>query len=386
MALTDAEKANIQRQITDLEGKLEAEKVSSDGLGSKETEAAENDATIRKQWAYFHQIILNYEKEIERLNGQYILNPFSEKDLEDQALEKGRLYQAPASQDPKTIQEMTGGGLAPQPKVPHEGTHDDTLDKLINTFLNGEDGGPTALVTTLNSGYTAGSSTISTVGSISPNRWYLIGGVTLIRVGSVSGTMPGPYTGNITQRYFLPGLDVSVGSGGAVSTWGGYTNVERTSKVATSTSQSMFNVLFAHLQDYLNRYKNIIAEQLDLLNRNPDPDKSLTAITENQTYISRVDSYIASNYPLNNGTPGIGTLQLILSDRTVYRAARPAQAVTAKEAYYADRINMTRLRVNIQSGTLTRVKFLDTVRELTPAGGDPGLKRTIKSLKALLQD
>jgi hypothetical protein len=198
------------------------------------------------------------------------------------------------------------------------------------------------------------------------------------------GTVTGMTTGNIIQRYFLSGLDVSISGGASVETWPGYSNLERSTKVATSTTQRFFNVLLGHLQAYFVKFRAFIQDQLDLLNRNPDPDKSLIAISDNETYLSRIDAYIAQNYPLNNGTPGIAVLQLILSDRTVYRAARPAQAVSSKVPYYAARINMTRLRVNIQSGTLTRVRFLSTVRELTPKGGDPGLTKTIKSLKALI--
>lgn len=409
MALSESDKVSLKRQIVDLEKDIEAQKNASGGIEEKIKRLEADDAVYKKQWDFNNSIIYSYEKEIRRLNGTFIASPILEQDLIDHALEKGRLYQGVVSQDPKVIPEFNGGGLSPILDILHELDMITKLNAIINLLKNGTGGVNPS--TTLDQAYVAGSSSFVAKGNLTPNTWYLLGNDTLVKVGSVSSEETGTcslsqyttessclshmgtwtstgfaYTAQIIERFsYIDGLDVNVNDNASVSVFTGYTNAERTSKVASTTTQRMFNAIYnGGLKKYVNLLSSAVNEEVSILSENQDPNLNQTDKTNTSNLKSNLDTYKIT-YPIQNGTPGIDQLSTLLSDRNSFIPGRVTRATQAKYAYYPARVNFSKLRSNVQEGTLSRVQFLKTsVGPSFPPGGNVESLKRLNDLKALL--
>ena len=414
--LTNEERLNLEDQLSRVQAQLDAEATSRTGLKRKNEEAQKDEAFFRKKFDYVHAIILRYEQEIEALSGDYIAQPFGEQDVESQANETGRLYQGLVSTEPKRIPEMYGEGLSTT-KAPFYETKDiATCLHLIDTLLNGETPN-TPTGTTLQLPYTAGSATFVSNGLITPNNWYLLGGVTLVYVGNVvyspaisgGGSCSLPafttepdcllgggvwsvtppvaefWTATITARYFLPGFDNNVAKDMGISNFTGYSNSERTSKIATSTEQSMFDTFTNLLRDKINKVIETLKIEIQALNKNEDPGLNLVHKSITEGFHTYLVEYVLL-LPLGDGPNGIDGLKSYLETRQAWVPVRVDTCKTAKALFYNERIAHTVTRCDIQSGTLTRIKFLATLGNMYPETGNPSLLNKRDAIKKVLNE
>jgi hypothetical protein len=414
--LSSDEKLNLQDQLKRVESQIAAESTSREGLLRGKAEAAKDENFFKKKFDYSHTIITRYEREIECMTGDYIAQPFGEQDVQNQANEIGRLYQGLVSTEPKRIPEMLGQGLSTSKMAVYELLEIANCLHIIETLTNGE--APyVSTSTTLQEPYVAGSGTFISNGSISPNNWYLLGGTTLVYAGSVTysppiagggscsisghgdeasctlagGTWsPSPpvaefWSATIAQRYFLTGFDNAVLGGGSISTFTGYTNTERTNKVASSTAQSMFDQFTNVLAEYITNLLGNVNEELIALNKNEDPALNLVHKSITEGFKDFLVSYLAT-LPLQDGVGGIDGLKSYLETRQAWIPTRVSTCMTAKANFYADRIGNTVTRCDIQSGTLTRVKFLEILGAMYPETGNPSLLSKRDAIKKALNE
>ena len=83
---------------------------------------------------------------------------------------------------------------------------------------------------------------------------------------------------------------------------------------------------------------------------------------------------------------GIDQLNTNITARQSFIPTRKTAASDAKEIYYANRINYTIIRADLQSGTLSRLNFIDRLQGFFPLGGTPNQKSHINRLKKILED
>lgn len=406
MILTEHEIKNLEKQLIDLRERYAASKITAGSLQKSLNNAIEDERVFKKQFDNVHAIIRSYETEVERINGRHHDIPFSEQDIINHVNEKGRMYNGFNSMSPITIPEMIGQNWSVNKTQPNEVDNFTTINHLINTILNGE--GPFSFSpTSLSDDYTSGSGSIKTNGALTPNNWYLIGGHSLLYISSVSytpaslGTCVGAsgstalecatnggvwqsnptqayWTGTISQRYFLSGFDNNASAGASVSSWSGYSNSERTNKAASSTSQSMMNMFISHLENYLTIWKNLVSQELEIQQRNPEqPQDSLSNVDD----ISWITEYLLTT-PIGNGDPGIDGLQNRITQRQDYFPTRIGINITN---HYNSRINLTKMRSDRQSGTLKVVVFISNMKTDFPDNGNNSLMEQIIQIEKMLQ-
>lgn len=408
MTLSTADRKNLEKQLIDLRESDKASQQTASGLQNKLNQAKEDEAVYKRQFDQYHSIITSYEKEVETINGEHYDVPFTESDIQDQTDEKGRLYQGTITTAPKIIPEMVGQNLSASKTQPNETDNFLTINHILNTILNGEDPfsfSPTSLF----ENYTAGDASIKTSGSISSNHWYLIGGNSLLYVSSVTYnaggghcvggtggatqpvceagggvwvTDPSYYTGTIGARCFLSGLDNSNTIGSSVASWSGYSNTERTNKVATSTTQGMMNTLFGHLGTYLTEWMDMVFAEIVLQNKNPEQPQDSSTNTADKDWLM---NYLPT-MPLQDGTPGVTELQDKITARQSYNLTRSATCRTNKTRHYGARINMTKMRCDLQAGTLKVVKFISNMKGGFPDSGNPTTKEQIAQIEQMLNN
>ena len=384
MSLSPSDRRLVQRQIEELEIKIEEEKITNQNLLDKVSSLREDDSFYRRQWNLYNGIIFNYEQEIKMMSGQFVRNPIQESDIEDHARERGRMYAPLQGTNPRTISQMNGLPLG-QVEF-YEGMVLPSVAKIINDLRNGET--PTSSSTsTLRSGYSAGDSSFEIESSIAGNSWYLLGGNSLVKVGSVTSefTNDNPsiqyWVASISDRYFRAGLDRNASSGGSVQAWNGFSDLERSTENPTSTTQGFFDAFKQIYMDELQFLIPFIDGQAGSLRRNKDfnlnqSDRSFTLDTQ-ELLKNHVNSLVLSDEVLD-------IIDTRISERAIFIPDRIERAKEAKEAYYTDRISFTRLRCNTANGSLSRLLFLDGLLQDFRPNGNPDTIQRLRRLKAIL--
>ena len=375
----------LQRQIEELEQKIEEEKITNQNLINKVNTLREDDAFYRRQWNFFNNIIFNYEQEIKLMSGQFIINPITETDIEEHARENGRLYAPLEGTNPRTIAQFHGSPLGQE--TFYEGMILPSLAKIINDLRNGET--PTSGSTSqLRGSYSPGSEFFDIQSAISSNAWYLLGGNCLLRVGSVEsiteGSGPSSITfwrAHISERYFREGLDRPASNNDMVQAWNGFSDSERISEVAASTTQGFFD---AFKEIYLKELQFLfpfLSGQAGRLRRNQDfnlnqNDKDFTLNTE-ELFQNHIDNLILSDEVLD-------IIDQRINERAIFIPERIERAREDMGVYFTDRIGFTRLRCNTSNGSLSRLIFLEELLQDFQPNGNPDTIRRLRRLKAIL--
>lgn len=416
--LTPSEISQLKDNLARLEVKLESSKATGDAVARDIKQAAEDEKVYKKQWDFFNRIIVNYEKELEKLNGTFIANPIREVDLQDHVRSKGRLYQAPKSLEPKNIREMVGKGLSGTIRFERENRLTPEIDDLAVILRTGY--GPHSGVNDAEVArdWSPGANAIYADKFLTPNEWYLINNRVFVKVGAgveitegecSSGNpahdtplkciladntntwdiLPSTYKHPIIARLSFPGAEVSLDIGDGIRFFNGFTDLERQSKITdNSLQQGFFNVLNSGMINLIGRWKSLINQQLSIQNQIKDDDSQFdeSAITVNQTQITYINSYISDGYPLGDTTPGLNELLTQTGNRITYVNNRIIAVENFKKGYYGDRITLTKARATRQGGTLFRTLFVEELVKKFPVGGDPELKKQIARVKQILAD
>lgn len=405
LELTDTEEVLFKESQVKLIIKLEEDIAREESLNKKLAHYQEVEALNEKIWLHYHYIILNYEKVIQTLEGTYIKAPFTNQDVVNLARNKGRLYQGTVSTSAKVIPQMVGGNTAQG--APNSARELDNYDWI--TALIGSQADPTGGIlqqgtqngswsTAVYGGYTAGDSLSTT--SRPPAGWALLGNNTLVFISSrtdvYSTGSPGPPAIPPVYLYTVCRIsnrvnDTSYAAGTSVAGWSGYSNTERTSAVASSTTQALYNALILQSPDStkkslkyaLERWNSFVGHIVYAQEANDSPtmtDADRKAALDLQTYLN---DYIVS-MPVYDGILGINGLQDQIENRlTVTLPETLANSYSQKELFYAPRISYTNMRGDIQNGSLTTVFYLEMLLSKYP---DPWLKQVEASLWILKKE
>lgn len=413
MNLSLDDKKIISERILDMEGSIVDNDLVRDSHLDNLDLAKNVDKTYKNIWFESHRYISQYEKEIESLIGEAISKPVKEQDLVDLANNSGRLYQGIISTAAKPISEFTGGGISKKIITPNEKLAlSPELDEIANVLVNGKDdfSFPSVLLAL---GYSPGAGTLTTSGELLGNHWYLVGYDAILHISSVihnpyqsatpgycqgasgedqatcegnGGTwippqpaVPESWVGTISEVY----EDGSAPTGGAVSSWGGYNNSERLSKVASSTTQRLMGALLNKFANNVNPWHTALKKTYtSVINNNaPNMDEDDKGVT--CTDYAYLTTYIET-YPIHDGPTGIDGLVSRIASRKIFIDPRVERIRDSKKVFYGLRFDFTNLRADIQSGTLTEVIFTSNLLSEFLPGGSDVQKRSLKLLKSLL--
>ena len=408
--ITEAERAILVKQLSSLEDQQKENAVTAGGLDSTEKDAAENESVARKQFDLPNSIIYNYEKEIDGMTGEYITQPISEIDIDNHSSSSGRLYQGVNGTHPKRITEFDGGGVSSKKRQSYELISAYNLLYVMKSLMSGmlPIGGSSS---SLMYDYSAGQQEIMTAHQLNPG-WYIVNRTSLLKISSsirvpavaaieafcskplyetesscksaggvwtpATDGSPEYYRNVISERYLF-GLDYSAPKYSTIGSWFGYSELERTSKTATSTSQQMLDAMISFFNDKLAIYMNDLGKSATGIRSNRDPNLNKSPLT----YIEFMESYFISK--LLNNTSMVNTISQIES-RLSSIPSRTQYCREVKAKFYNERYDTAKFRCDYQSGTLTRVKFVSELRGFFPKSGDKGLAEQIARVKKILQD
>lgn len=401
MALTEQERASIEKQIKDMETAMAEQALTGEGVDKTLADLKIADAFNQKQWAKFHSYIQFYELEIEGLTGEYVDDPITEKDVIEHASSGGRLYQNPNGTDTKNIPQYNGAPI--KTGRPRELDNKTKILEQINLLRLGtqNSGGGS----NVQGGYSAGSNTINLEYSINPG-WILVGGVTLLNVtaGASGGTCSKSqyttqttctanagvwttyYTYNISDRV----NDASHSDNTSVTPiWTGFTNAERLAKDAVDNNkQGIMNALITRLDTELGKWQTILqTKTIHFSQKNKAENMDPAAVNEHLLVDAYLTTYRATK-PIQDGTPGLDEVIAKINARDTYRVTRANACKEAKKEYYGQRKSFSDARADVQSGTLKRITFLSGLKKdggFKP-GGTPQQQKQLVALKKLLAD
>lgn len=319
---------------------------------------------------YNDAIIGRYDAERRAINGSYIASPVVEADIIAVTSNppSGRLVPTPPVTAIVRIAEFDGTAY----------TSTDTANELqkiadeqlpITYLMSGVAGGsPTVTATTLTTTALTSSSTTLGISDATGPAAFANGDVLLVVGGgdaavvTVTSVTPGvgvppPYLFTLGITVVIPPTS-SVPIGGVVKAgFSGFTNAERTAKVATdSTQQPIMNSLILKLQTALNARLTPIATQLTALNANEDPDgvANITTAKNNATAAqSFINAYLITTDISNTG---LGSLITEYTTRMAYLTTRVSQIIAAytgqTENYYNARYTTANNRADTSRGSL----------------------------------
>ena len=90
--------------------------------------------------------------------------------------------------------------------------------------------------------------------------------------------------------------------------------------------------------------------------------------------------------PLDDSAEGLTGLTQWMDDRQFYmNGTRVNEIMEAKKFFYDLRINFINLRGDIQSGSLTRVRYMSNLAAEIPSGGTPQQQKALQVLKGMLE-
>ena len=383
--MTPEDIKNIKKQIKELEDTIESEGVARNGLYEKIAKAQEDETFNISQFQKYHNILYYYELEIEGMTGKKIAVPISDSDIENLADNGGRLYRGVDGTDAKIIPELVGGGLYPG-LVPFELDRRFYIDTAMQILRTGT-GESTS--SSLSTDYEAGSGTVILEFNVGSFVWVFIGQSILVKLGEGTEIIPevpvGGTPGDPTWSY--PVIDVlqdgSTSQG--VITFNGFSNAARLSKNGGSLQgcmNTLESIMGHEVQGWLS---NLLEKTYRGCDNNTDPNFDQIAWIN----ASDTKNYLEEDYlidvPLDDSAEGLTGLTQWMDDRQFYmNGTRVSEIMEAKKFFYDLRINFINLRGDIQSGSLTRVRYMSTLAEEIPEGGSAQQQKALQVLRSLL--
>ena len=346
---------------------------------------------------YNDKIIGKYDAEKKALNGVFVTSPVIEADIIGVGSNppSGRLVPTPPVQDIVRIPEFDGGNTSVHSVYEqlHITNQADVEDKLVNGY--GPGSYPMTLTTT--TALTPSSTTLeledtAVAITIVPNEVFIVadgGDIAVVKVVSITDTSmtPPPYTAELVIELLVPPSG-TIASGATLDSFTGFTNVERTNKVASDPDyQPLMDYYIAQLESHINARKARLAEQLLALGTNEDPD-GISDIAIATTNINNSDLFL-TNYLLTTdiSDTGLASLSSERSTRSGQITTRLAQINAAytgqTENYYDARYSVANNRGNTSRGTLRAKSNAQGVKSNSLAMA-AGLGASISALNGIL--
>ena len=382
---------NIEKQIKELEDTIEAERVARNGLYEKIAKAQEDETFNISQFQKYHNIIYYYELEIEGITGKKIAAPISEHDIEKLADNGGRLYRGIDGTDSKIIPELVGGGIFPG-LVPFELDRRFYIDTTIQILRTGTGESRSS---SLVGGYSGGDTTVELQYNVGDNIWAFLGQSVLVKLGvgvanvpEVPETPPGGTPAPVEDpTWFYPIVDRlrDGDTSQGVIVFNGFSNAARLSKnggALQGCMNTLESIMGLEVMGWLN---TLLEKTYRGCDNNADTNFDQIAWIN----ASDTKNYLEEDYmidvPLDDSAEGLTGLTQWMDDRQFYmNGTRVNEIMEAKKFFYDLRINFVNLRGDIQSGSLTRVRYMSTLAEEIPEGGSAQQQKALQVLRSLL--
>lgn len=346
---------------------------------------------------YNDAIIGKYDAEKKAINGVFVTSPVVEADIIGVAANppSGRLVPTPPSTSIVRIPEFDGGNTSVA--ADYEQKHITDQAAIENTLQNGYPAASFNVTTETDSALTGASTTLditdptAAVG-LAPNDIVVVEGITEIAVIKILtitpavGTPP-PYDYTATIQVLVPPTG-TIAAGAEFANFTGFTNAERTTKVASDALyQDFLDYLITSLQAEINKRLLRLGEQITALNANEDPDgvaninTAKTNAMNNQTFLN---NYLLTTDISNTGLTSLSSDRSSRSGFLTTRLGQITAAYTGQtENYYDQRYTTADNRGNTQRGTLRAQSNAASVKS-DMLGMAAGLSGSISALNGIL--
>lgn len=354
------------------------------------------------------EIIRRYEVEKRWINGDDIQDPIVEQDLIDFANkdESGRLWNG-GDFAPSRIAEFDGGPLVEledEPELDQFAPQDTILDRLQNgisgqilldvgaTIQGSLDSNTTQIIiedntTTINIGdrlFVSGGGFAAIVEATNVSSGGFCTGesnppqTTETDCVNDGGTWTPADTVDITIL-IPPSGTIPAGSDIGQKTFDGFTNTERTNKIATDSDfQDIMDTLLSDLETLFNRRKTALQNQINELQNNEDDNLDPDAETEAQTSLDAIDGFLGVTPPstIDISDTGITAINDEKAVRQPQAQARPTDIDSAlafgtdgSKSYFDLRFEAAEGRVRLNNDSLVLINELNDAKANIQQGG-----------------
>jgi len=359
------------------------------------------DDAFKALFSYYNDsIIKKYDAERKALNGSFIANPIVEADIIAVGSNpiSGRLAPTPPAVDIVRIPEFDGTAYTSIDPINEQQLILDQED-VENVLQNGYGPGSYPVTLKTKTALTPTSTTLELEDPSSPISGIVTGTVFLVIGGGdlavvkvltatpVVSPPPPPYRLNLTIELIVPPSG-TIAAGANLYSFTGFTNSERTTKVASNPDfQPLMDYLISLLESKINDRISKLNAQLSAVTSNDDPD----AVAELASAASNINasSTFLTNYLLttdisNTGLASLASERGIRSGQVTARLAEILAAYTGQtEDYYEQRYQIANNRGNTQRGTLRLLENAKSVKT-TLQGLNAGLLSANAALSSII--
>lgn len=396
--LTPAQLEAVKQTIANQTTQAEAMRESAELQIVEIDRAQKVDQAFAGLFNHYDGIIKAYDDERKAINGEFVISPIVEADIQGAADNppSGRLLPNPPISDLVRIVEFDAAGYAG-----YDGNNElaNILAQALieSTLTSGTPGtspslGLGAATSTALSPISDTLTVTATSGlAFSTGDVFIVygaGDAAIVEVLNATSHTP-PAIGYDLDIKLLLAPDAIIGAGASMlASFFGFNNTERTNKTASDFRlQPIMNKLINQLIDVLNNRKNRNLEQLAAIQDNEDDDGIAElgiAQTEAETTRDFITNYLIS---VNISDAGINTLIAERGTRTSFLNTRISQILNnytnQTEDYYESRYQQANHRGNTQRGTLRMLKNAQSVKS-TMENMAAGLDVSVTALNSIL--
>lgn len=380
---TDDQQTAISAEVTRKTTQQQAFTTTAAGQDDEIARLGEVDQAFEDLFDYYNDdIIGKYDDERRAINGEFVISPITNTDIEAVASNPptGRLIPTPPATDIVRIDEFDAAGytgLDGDNEQQHISDQAETEDILENGVSGTT---PTLTATSLtNSALTSASVTLDMIDATGPMS-FSIGDVFIVHDGGtdaavveVTGVTDNaggdpPYDFSLDIIIRVPPTGTLAAGSDTEAPFDGFTDGERDTKTASDSDlQPLMDSLIATLEGLLNDRLDRIAEQLAALAANDDPDGT-SEISTATTEANDTDTFI-TNYLVTTdiSDTGLASLASERGTRTTFLTTRLSEISDAytmqTEDYYEQRYQVANNRGNTQRGTLREQQNSQDVKD-----------------------
>jgi len=333
------------------------------------------DGGYKKFFDYYNtNIIGKYDAERKALDGQFINSPIAEADIIGPATLNTTIRTTPTAPSTTMIRvsQFDGTPLVYTASNETQGITDQIAMEvaLVSGFGSGAGlSGTTRTASIFNSASTSINITDSAFNfNPSINDVFVIysgGDAGIIRINSIvdGGEIISPYT-QVWGVTVLVNPSGTIASNASLTTFGGFNNTERTSKVASNSNlQPIMMSLIASLETAINLRISQLAVQTIALNTNEDPDAASqisSTLVNVSTSSSNLTDYLVTTLISDSGLTTLSTERGVRSPQISGRVSQIVNNYTNQtENYYDKRYSYANNRGNTASGSLRLQKVAE---------------------------
>lgn len=367
-----AQQAAITQEVTALNNQVTSLQDSANAQTAIIAQKGLIDDAFKDLFAWYNDAVIGkYDAERKAINGTFVPSPVVEADILAVAASPpaGRLVPTPPTTAIVRITEFDGLAYTGTTAL-NELQHLTDEEPWITYLMSGVSGTlPTITLTTVTASALTSSSTTLDVTDPTGPAAFAVGDVLVVHDGGTNAAVvqvtsvtpgmgtPPPYDFTLGIIVKIPPVATIASGGSILAGFTGFTNSERTAKIATDPNQQpLMNYCILQLQNALNARLPRIADQLAALAANEDPDGTaqIATATANAT---AAQSFINGYLPTTDiSNTGLGSVITERVGRTSYLNTRITQIIAAytgqTENYYDARYNTANNRGDTARGTL----------------------------------